>query len=66
MITDKRVESWKESYRKANNQEPPEVLYNGSGWWRIGSESRTYYRAKDFERFTANLQGKRQSGDQQP
>lgn len=56
MKTDPRIEEWKESYRLANNQEPPEVVSNGRGWWRIGDNIRTYYRAKDFVRFRENLQ----------
>ncbi len=62
MKTDPRIEAWKESYRLANNEEPPSVLPAGRGWWRIGT-SRACYRAADFVRFRDNLRGKSPNGD---
>lgn len=62
MKTDPRIEAWKESYRLANNTEPPAVVPAGRGWWRIGS-SNACYRAGDFVRFRENLRANLPCGD---
>lgn len=44
---------WRETYKKANDKEPPEITYE-KGWFRINN-SKTRYRKKDIIQFTENL-----------